>query len=68
MPLKKDERKTEYVRIMKLMLEGKNKEAFEALQCMCGEDTSLFWLVDYEAAVKAIAEKAAQQGAEQCAT
>lgn len=52
MPLKKDERKAEYLRIMKLMLESKNKEAFEALASMCGTDTGLFWLVSYDEAVK----------------
>jgi hypothetical protein len=55
MPMKKDDRKQEYVSIMKLMLEGKNKQAFEALASMCGSDTGLFWLVDYDAAVKALA-------------
>lgn len=68
MSMKKDDRKKEYVRIMKLMLESKHKEAFEALACMCGEDTSLFWLVDYESAVKELAEKSALKGAGQCAT
>ncbi len=61
MPMKKDERKQEYVRIMKLMLEVENKQAFEALAGMCGSDTGLFWLVDYDAAVKALAEKKVQQ-------
>ena len=56
MPMKKDERKQEYVRVMNLMLEGKNKQAFEALACMCGSDTGLFWLVDYDDAVKELAE------------
>jgi hypothetical protein len=56
MPMKKDERKQEYVRIMKLMLEGENKQAFGALASMCGSDTGLFWLGDYDAAVKALAE------------
>lgn len=68
MPMKKDDRKVEYVRIMRLMLESKHKKAFEALACMCGEDTGLFWLVDYDAAVKELEEKADQKGAEQCAT
>ncbi len=60
MPMKKDERKREYVSIMKLILEGKNKQAFEALACMCGSDTGLFCLVGYDDAVKSIAEKEAQ--------
>ena len=29
------------------MLKGKNKEAFDKLACMCGEDTGLFILADY---------------------
>jgi len=57
MPMKKDERKQEYVRIMKLMLEGESKQAFDALACMCGSDTGLFWLVDYNEAVSALAAK-----------
>jgi hypothetical protein len=57
MPMKKDERKQEYVRIMKLMLEGEHQKAFDALASMCGTDTGLFWLVDYDAAVKALAAK-----------
>lgn len=59
MPMKKDERKQEYVRVMKLMLNGDNKQAFEALACMCGGDTGLFLLVNYDDAVKALAEKKA---------
>lgn len=64
MPMKKDERKQEYVRIMKLMLEGESKQAFEALASMCGGDTGLFWLVDYDSAVKALAEKKANNAAD----
>jgi len=63
MPMKKDDRKQEYVRVMKLMLEGDGKQAFEALASMCGSDTGLFWLVDYDAAVKALAEKKASDSA-----
>ncbi|MDZ7868782.1 MAG: hypothetical protein U5L02_06190 [Rheinheimera sp.] len=62
MPLKKNERKEKYVRIMRLMLEGENKQAFNALASMCGSDTGLFWLVDYDEATKALADnKAAKQ-------
>lgn len=53
MPLKKQERKDKYVSIMKLMIKGENKKAFDELSCMCGEDTGLFWLVDFDEAVKA---------------
>lgn len=59
MPMKKDDRKQEYVRIMNLMLEGESKQAFEALASMCGSDTGLFWFVDYDAVVKALAEQKA---------
>lgn len=63
MPLKKDERKQAYFKIMRLLLQGENKQAFEAVACMCGEDTGAFWLGNYEDAVKAYAEeKAKRQG------
>lgn len=63
MPMKKDERKQEYVRIMKLMLEGENKQAFDALAGMCGSDTGLFCLVDYSEAVKPLAAKKSAESA-----
>lgn len=49
MPLEKEERKQRYRMIMNLMLDGENKEAFDELACMCGEDTGLFLLADYDA-------------------
>lgn len=65
MAMKKDERKAGYVKVMKLMIQGEHKAAFDDLAAMCGEDTGLFWLVDYDEAVKALADKKAadaQQG------
>lgn len=52
MPLKKEERKDRYRKIMNLMIKGENKKAFDELACTCGEDTGLFVLADYDAAVK----------------
>jgi len=57
MPLKKQERKDEYVKVMSLMIESKHKEAFDALRSMCGTDTGLFWLVDYDIAVNQVQKK-----------
>ncbi|MEO3879307.1 hypothetical protein [Rheinheimera fenheensis] len=51
MPLKKDERKQKYRSIMSLMLKGENKKAFDELASMCGEDTGLFVLADYDKAI-----------------
>ncbi len=48
MPLKKQERKEEYSSVIGLMLQGKNKEAFNKLACMCGKDTGLFIMADYD--------------------
>lgn len=30
------------------MIKGENKQAFDKLRSMCGEDTGLFILVDYD--------------------
>lgn len=51
MPMKKQDRKTGYADIMSLMLKGENKEAFTKLACMCGEDTGLFVMADYNKAM-----------------
>lgn len=48
MPLKKQERKEEYTTIITLMLKGDNKAAFDKLTCMCGKDTGLFIMCDYD--------------------
>lgn len=60
--MKKDERKSQYTRIMGLMLKGEDKQAFEALVCLCGEDTGLFWLGNYEETKAAIAANLAKVG------
>mgnify|MGYP003662086649 CR=1 FL=1 len=51
MPIKKQERKERFSQIIQLMLMEKNKEAFTALATMCGEDTGLFFLCDYDKTV-----------------
>ncbi|WP_156885965.1 hypothetical protein [Rheinheimera baltica] len=45
---------------MSLMLKGENKNAFDELACMCGEDAGLFVLADYD---KAISENQLRQQA-----
>lgn len=62
MSMKKNDRKAAYTRIMGLMLKGQDKKAFEALVCLCGEDTGLFWLGDYEETKAAIAAKDVANG------
>ena len=52
MALKKEERKDAYREISQLMLQGKNKEAFEKLTMTCADDTGLYILVSYDAAIK----------------
>lgn len=51
MALKLSERKEKYQEIVVLMLKSKHKEAFEKLTSMCGSDTGLFLLVDYDKAI-----------------
>lgn len=46
--MKKAERKEKYCEVLVLMLKGENKQAFEKLCSMCGKDTGLFVLVDYD--------------------
>ena len=48
MPMKKQDRKERFAEIIGLMLQGKNKEAHTELVCMCGEDTGLFIMSDYD--------------------
>lgn len=50
--MKKEERKQRYRMIMNLMLDGDNKKAFDELACMCGADTGLFLLADYDAVLR----------------
>lgn len=61
MTMKKDERKAEYLRILQMMIKSEHKQAFEALACMCGSDTGLFWLIDYDEAVAALSEKTGEK-------
>jgi len=55
--MKKQERKETFALILKLMLKGENKEAYNTLACMCGEDTGLFILADYDKAMKELKQK-----------
>lgn len=57
MALNKQARKDEYRAVMNLMLNGKNKEAFDKLSCMCGEDTGIFVIVDYDEAVAKLSKQ-----------
>lgn len=57
MAMKKQERKESYCEIMNLMIEGNNKDAFDKLRGMCGSDTGLFVMVDYDEAMKIMNEK-----------
>jgi hypothetical protein len=62
MSMKKDDRKVAYTRIMGMMLNGQDKKAFEALVCLCGKDTGLFWIGNYDETKAAIAAKAEKAG------
>ena len=50
--MRKQDRKENFAAILSLMLKGENKEAYTALACMCGEDTGLFVLADYDSAMQ----------------
>lgn len=52
MLIKKSDRKEIYSEVLHLMLQGKNKEAFERLRLMCSEDVGLYLLTDYDAATR----------------
>lgn len=52
--IKKSERKEMYSEILHLMLQGKNKEAFDQLKLMCGKDVGVYLLTDYDAAIEDI--------------
>ena len=62
MPMKKSERKEEFAVIIKLMLNGENKQAFDKLSCMCGVDTGLFIMADYDKAMFTLASSKLQEG------
>ena len=57
MPMKKQERKETFASILSLMLKGENKEAYNTLACMCGEDTGLFVLANYDKTMEALKAK-----------
>ncbi len=57
MPLKKQERKERFQKIIGLMLQQKNKEAYNELVGMCGQDTGLFILADYDKTTTEIKKK-----------
>jgi hypothetical protein len=52
MPMKKQDRKQRYSEVIGLMLTGKNKEAYDKLVCMCGKDTGIFIIADYDKQIK----------------
>lgn len=52
--IKKSDRKEMYSEVLHLMLQGKNKEAFDRLRLMCGKDVGVYLLTDYDAAIEDI--------------
>jgi len=52
--MKKAERKQNFAEVISLMLTGKNKEAYIKLVCMCGTDTGLFIMADYDKSMEAL--------------
>lgn len=52
MPMKKQDRKQRYSEVIGLMLQGKNKEAYDKLVTMCGVDTGLFIMANYDEQIK----------------
>ena len=57
MAMKKQERKDGYTKALSLIIEGKHKEAFNSLTEMCGKDTGLYLLINYDEAVEQISRK-----------
>ena len=57
MPMKKQERKDMFAEIISLLLTGKNKQAYTELACMCGKDTGLFFMADYDEYMEALKSK-----------
>ena len=64
MPMKKQERKEEYSSIIGLMLKGENKQAFDKLACMCGVDTGLFIMADYDKEMLKLSSSKLKEGDE----
>lgn len=50
--MEKAQRKESFTIIIELMLRNENKEAFDKLSYMCGVDTGLFIVADYDYFVK----------------
>lgn len=61
MTMKKQDRKDGYLEVISLMLEERHKEAYDKLAVMCGKDTGLFILADYQKSVESIREKKAKK-------
>jgi hypothetical protein len=56
MKIKKAERKELYIQITRLMLQNRNKEAFDALAKMAAVDGEIYVLADYDKCIaKALA-------------
>lgn len=53
MPLKKDERKHAYLKVINLMVKQEHEKAFYELCALCGEDTGLFVIASYKEATEA---------------
>ena len=52
--IKKSDRKELYIEVLHLMLQGKNKEAFDQLALMCAKDVGVYLLTDYDAEIEGI--------------
>lgn len=52
MPLKKDERKRAYMKVINLMIKQDHEKAFYELCALCGEDTGLFLVCTYKEAIE----------------
>lgn len=52
MAIKKSDRKEMYVEVLQLMLQEKNKEAFDQLALMCAKDVGVYLLTDYDSAIE----------------
>lgn len=55
--MKKADRKQTYIDILRLMINEDHKEAFNALTGMCGKDTGLFYLANYDEVIKEVRAK-----------
>ncbi|URC15220.1 hypothetical protein GD1_96 [Paraglaciecola Antarctic GD virus 1] len=65
MPMSKANRKTGYSEVIGLMLKQNHKEAFDKLTLMCGTDTGLFIMADYDKTLAKMAESKAERLAEE---